>query len=683
MAATSTTDPLIRLDSDILAQIVTYLEPVDVVRLQRVSRGWMMLLGSQWIARVALIAHFPYTTVALELCNKEQIDAVLSYRRCVYRSHTRALGCPTRISHFVLEPTAGILEWGTAGEYVCWVARPSTTLYCQRIGGGPGSRVSVLFMDVIREHNLPISRDDIVDSLLRLQIGDVLSVTLNCYDGIDDDDGSGRRAFILVFELATLRFLWFEAIQNPYKMLGEPDTAKDNFIYVRKTVTDNPAPSGQMEGPPTPPPDIEVHLMVHDIHTGRKKCEIGLQRGDEIAKGDLFFIVVSDSSFKRLVVLFERGIPDEKAHVTVYARVYSLSNAHAAPGRLISEYKISGNHSSLFPRGRQHQLRANSSVCVDYPSRLEKFDIVESLFVTAQIPWSERSRTGAPSDPVEDAIPDNMEADLLRLCRAMTGRLGLYAPIHLSPPVIPYAVWEVSGHKKNSSKLHLYPRRYLAELSMERDFFVDEEFTQSGGPPEFCSRFEVFLPLEECSAIFSQRGKGIFTVDVACYEPINEEEYQRNFAYRATTTPSTDWIIPTDQDANNMFSRNNEDPDRPQAASPSVLMKQRSRRPLNARRLLTPIPPSSACKLQNLEELEHATPYKIDPATGEIIIKGYINSYFLPSVQWSEKAFTIRTNWSEELPPDVWESLPATDRSPRVPSRANVTGIAVFDFSPP
>jgi hypothetical protein len=78
---------------------------------------------------------------------------------------------------------------------VCWVARTHQTLFCQRVSGGRETRRMVSLMEVVSSNGLQIDQEDIANSLLRLQIGDeVLSVTLNCYDAIDDDDGSGRRA---------------------------------------------------------------------------------------------------------------------------------------------------------------------------------------------------------------------------------------------------------------------------------------------------------------------------------------------------------------------------------------------------------------------------------------------------------------------------------------------------------
>ena len=55
----SETDPFHRLPATVLADIVRYIEPIDVVRSQRVSRKWKSWLASEYIATLALKAHFP------------------------------------------------------------------------------------------------------------------------------------------------------------------------------------------------------------------------------------------------------------------------------------------------------------------------------------------------------------------------------------------------------------------------------------------------------------------------------------------------------------------------------------------------------------------------------------------------------------------------------------------------
>ncbi|KAI5854160.1 hypothetical protein BZA05DRAFT_393415 [Tricharina praecox] len=703
------TDPFTRIDSDSIASIIAHVAPLDIIVQQRVSRGWRALLGSAWIARHALVSHFPHSSETAEIRRRRRKgeegrdgdadgEVVMGFRRCVYRYHTRRLGRPTAIGHLVLEPSLGVPEWGTTGDYVCWVSR--VALHCQRISGGIETRRSTLFMDVVAKNNLAITEEDIAASMLRIQGGEeVVSVTLSLYDDIDDDDASGRRAFVLVFSLKDLEYLWHKAIEMPYKLLGEPDTVGDNFIYVRKKVVYELLPlEGEPEDAKAAAAATTVHLMVHDVRTGKKNREILLEHGEEITRGELFFIVVSDGSFKRLIVLFERDIMLEDARVEVTARLYSINDSTSTPGKLLAEYTICGNHSNLVPRGRHRQFHANSSVCVECPARLEKFAIVESLFVTACVTRDDKERAPADDDPSyldEDAITDDVEADFLRLGRAMTGRLGLFVPLHLSPPVTPYCVFSITASK--TGKLTLEPKRYLAELCLENDFFWDGKCYEP--PPRAldatdttkasCRRFEVFLPLEECSTIFSQRRSGRLTIHVAEYEPLDRDEYQQKWAHRTTgsSLPGKPWSASTELEASASFAECYSSTTPPshlnQDTETIALMKQRSRHVLTSRRLTntcTPPPPKANGAGGVIENvLENVVPYEIDPASGEILVKGTVSSHFLPHVQWSEKCITVRTNWMEIMPDSA---DPATAHL-HTGDRWHMTGIVMFDFSPP
>ena len=494
---------------------------------------------------------------------------------------------------------------------------------------------------------------------------------------------------IFVFSLEDLRYLWYKAVSMPYKMLGEPDTAGGNFIYVRKTVIYDPSPpEGEPDDTKAVNTSTTVHLMVHDVRTGRQTRQILLEHGDEITRGELFFIVVSDGGFKRLIVLFERDVVPEDARVEVAAWLYSINDLNSKPGKLLAEYKICGNHSNLIPRGKHRQVRANSNVCVEYPARLEKFDIVESLFVTACVPRDDKERAPADDDPSyldEDAIVDDVEADFLRLGRAMTGRLGLFVPLHLWPPVIPYSVFSITASK--TGKLTLKPKRYLAELCLENDFFPGDGLGSPHITADSCDRFEVFLPLEQCSAIFSQRYFERFAINVAEYEPLSHEEYRQKWAHRTTGSalPGKPWSTPTELEANANFAQCYYN-----AASPShlnqdmqstTLMKQRSRHALNSRRLMNvPPPPPPPPPSDEGDAFVKAVPYEIDPTSGEILVKGTVSSYFLPSVQWSEKCVTVRTNWLETTPVCFDTSIARRYIGTR---KLDVTGVVVFDFSPP
>ena len=114
------TDPFSYLDSDSIAHIIPHVDPLDIIVLQRVSRAWRELLNSEWIARHALVTHFPYSSETAGFREGGARGVTLDFRRCVYRYHTRRLGLPTSVRHMVLEPSLGVAEWGTTGGECSW-----------------------------------------------------------------------------------------------------------------------------------------------------------------------------------------------------------------------------------------------------------------------------------------------------------------------------------------------------------------------------------------------------------------------------------------------------------------------------------------------------------------------------------------------------------------------------------
>jgi hypothetical protein len=467
-------------------------------------------------------------------------------------------------------------------------------------------------------------------------------------------------------------------------MLGEPDTARGNFVYVRKKVDIDLLHFEEEEDEDRKSEAVVAHLMIHDLRSGKEIAEVLLERGGDISKGDLFFIAVSNNKF--LVVLFQRSFQEETENFKLAARIYSIYDKEHIPGKMVAEYEISCSHGCISSRYRQ--VRASSNMCVDNPSQLEKFDIVESIHVNAEISGGERERTGNANDPDEDAILDDLEADFLRLGRAITGRLGsLYAPIHLCPPKVPYNSWDI--HATKSGQLNLVPRRFLAEVSLERDFYTD---TTKHGPgccekgryPDICSRFEVLLPLEDCSAIFSECGSQRFALDIAAYEEVGRDEYHK-LAYSEAAMRDEDLLVPIKVQPNEPVagsSNTGSDPllDRPtQVTQPTKLMKQCTRKTLRSKRLVMPANNKSldsAATSSASPRITEPLPYEIDKKTGTILIKGNVYSAFLPNVQWSEKCITTRTNWTESATGQR-EPLPINSREPVM------SGIVVFDFSPP
>ena len=97
-------DPFDFLDFDIVIGIVRLIDPLDVVKLQCVSRSWKQVLGSNWLARLTLAWHFPNTTEAATIKNSNNSeDAAMAYRRCLYRVHMMRMGCPSKINHIMID----------------------------------------------------------------------------------------------------------------------------------------------------------------------------------------------------------------------------------------------------------------------------------------------------------------------------------------------------------------------------------------------------------------------------------------------------------------------------------------------------------------------------------------------------------------------------------------------------
>lgn len=65
---------------------------------------------------------------------------------------------------------------------------------------------------------------------------------------------------------------------------------------------------------------------MRDLVTGEFMKEILLERGHELTLGDVFFIIVTDSSFRRLICLYQPGHMNTPLGEFVCARIYSLDD---------------------------------------------------------------------------------------------------------------------------------------------------------------------------------------------------------------------------------------------------------------------------------------------------------------------------------------------------------------------
>jgi len=163
-------DPFERLHLNVIALMVELLNPVDIVRLQRVSHNWNNILGSEYIARVALLAHFPHSPEAKELVGnnargeakdgqkdelekpvkrrrKNKIDErkpapeVVGFRRATFRLHTRALAKPSKVHKYRLHHVSE-KSFTATSTHLFW-AKSNRNIWVQSIGEGVGGRRSL------------------------------------------------------------------------------------------------------------------------------------------------------------------------------------------------------------------------------------------------------------------------------------------------------------------------------------------------------------------------------------------------------------------------------------------------------------------------------------------------------------------------------------------------------------
>ena len=208
-------DPFQKLTELELLLVVEHLDPVDIIRLQAVSRSWRSLLDSDSVSRTALFRHFPnspdtiawrenaatrYRPLTVPVHKRarkdvppEQDSVRIVFRRCVYRQHTRTCGRPTTIISHPIKLDTNI-EWDGAGGYVAWLA-DETKACVQKIGGELGSLKCVDYMKVLEKLETSLPLLDVGASKVNVQIGDgIVCVTSNLYETQNDAYGSGRKA---------------------------------------------------------------------------------------------------------------------------------------------------------------------------------------------------------------------------------------------------------------------------------------------------------------------------------------------------------------------------------------------------------------------------------------------------------------------------------------------------------
>jgi hypothetical protein len=189
-------DPFSCLNDFDIAPIIEFLDPIDIIRLQRVSRTWHSILSSEWVSRVALISHFPRTAEASAFRDlPATTSAILPYRRAAYRYHTRRLGLPTTVHEVLLDCENDAIEWDAADGYAAWTSHEDKIIRIQSLTEGVDSRSYVSLAECCCVGEDKISEADLKKARMNVQMGrGLLVVTMNFYESRKDGYGYGRRA---------------------------------------------------------------------------------------------------------------------------------------------------------------------------------------------------------------------------------------------------------------------------------------------------------------------------------------------------------------------------------------------------------------------------------------------------------------------------------------------------------
>lgn len=459
---------------------------------------------------------------------------------------------------------------------------------------------------------------------------------------------------IMVFDIEELRFLWHCYVTNGYRLLGEVDTAKGHIAYVRKVLR---------ESGPT------VSLMVHALRTGEVTRSVTLQAGSDLTAGDIFFIVVSDASFHRLTVLYEAQDTPMYNADEVTLRLYSLADESGYPsGALITQKVL--HHSQEPYISPQHFQSFSADLYMDYPPRLDRFDIAESYINFCEF-------DGLHVDPIVPiSDQDDPFSDYLRLAILAP---SLQVPIPLLPKHIPFSAWSLQPSK--SGEPEFTHTRYLSSTEHETDIYRDWyqwniwhamcSPRDACAPPNWISRrFEVFMPLEQTSVVCVSTRYDRVGVSIVTWQPAREilkQEWAGSPAELRNMLRSRE----SDSDSESLHDETGSSHEETPRASarPDILMEQATRRPLRA--------------WEGMEEVVAETnvtggkPYEVQKS-GEIWLKGELPSCFLHHVQWGDSMVVVRTKWRDEIPEGVGGDI----EDPGL-ERGVADAVVVFDFNPP
>lgn len=435
--------------------------------------------------------------------------------------------------------------------------------------------------------------------------------------------------------------------------------------------------------------------MVHDLRTGAITREIPLDDGAELTTGDTFFIVVSDPSISRLTVLYE-ALTSETYHPgDVTLRLYSIAAPTA--GALLLEKVL--HHSQVAYISPQYYNSFSTDLYMDYPPRLNRFDIAES-FITHHELDGHFFDTPAVDD-------DDPFTDHLRLATLAT---SLRAPIP-ALPTVPFSAWTISPsgrftHTRFLTTPSLSSSEPSYESSPDSSPEPSESPTSSGDlyrdwpqwrawheacepsrlncdPPNYISRrFEVFMPLEHTSVLCVGKDHNRIGIGIVSYQPADPATFSL-------------WAAPPKQLRERLGQAEEAAEIEGDDGAPDFVMTQSSRYAIRASEGMRevaagggwPATRSGASEGSEADgetrkgegEAEMEKPYEIQE-NGEVWIRGELKLCFLHHVQWGDSVIAIRTRWKEG---EVAEAkmggrvVAAEEREGKMRD-----AVVVFDFNP-
>ncbi|KAH8146156.1 uncharacterized protein LAJ45_09846 [Morchella importuna] len=362
-------DPFTLLGDFEIAHLVEYLPPVDLIRLQLVSKHWRAVLNSPYISRIALLHHFPHVPQSRDLrdshtrADAPSLDVTLLWRRVVYQYHTRRTGQPTRMHQVLLNFADAMMEWDVGEGKVAWISnRTDKVLRVKNLEGDGEVReidISPWWLEEDEEGvagYLRVQTLKIVKGLVILSMEYSLG-----WGGYDHPSFSGSRAKFIVIDLCTGELAWKYRMHPQQTILGELEWSEGKLFYLRRT------PILSFDGLDTSARSL-VHFVIHDMFTGDITAEMPLENGNDVVAYRFlsYDVMVVDRPLKHFILVRDHCETDTR--LDLLATIYTLS------GKIVGKFLI---YPEDITSGERNVAR---NIFVDFTHRHDVFNITETFF---------------------------------------------------------------------------------------------------------------------------------------------------------------------------------------------------------------------------------------------------------------------------------------------------------------